>query len=254
MYLVQEYINGISIKQLCSEGKNPSLNVIAKETLNAITYLHEMNPVVTHNYLNDGSIFLDKSGVCRIADYDLVPYLMYLKGTHKMHEVNDLQALGHLIKSLEELITESKNDFIEQCCSGRVLSHAKLSQHSFLSNGWVKNYQPYQRISSLEKFDIKKKIGSGSFGCVLQARRGKKSYAIKLIRIQSKENKEFEQMEREVEIISGIQHENVVGYVHSWRETVNLAALENYIDDDDFLQSEESSESTEKASSASSLM
>lgn len=245
VYLVQECINGISIKNLCSKGKNPSIPIVAKETLSAIAYLNEMDPVVTHNYLNDGSIFLDRFGVCRIADYDLVPYLMYLKGTHKMHGINDLQALGYLIESLKKHIMKSTDDFIEQCCSGRVFSHAKLSEHSFLSNDGFKNYRPEHCNNSLKTFDIEKKLGSGSFGHVLQAEQGGKSYAIKLIKIPSKENKEFEQMEREVEIISGMQHKNVVEYVDSWKETVNLDALKNHIDVDEFLKSQESPVSTE---------
>lgn len=105
--LMQEYIEGESIKSLCEKNKLSSVASIAKEVMEALQFLHKMNPEVTHDYLKNESIFLDKFGVIRVADFDLIPYLMYLNGNHNIHEVNDFEAMGLLIQSLSDTIMRS---------------------------------------------------------------------------------------------------------------------------------------------------
>lgn len=243
--LVQEYIEGISLEELRNQRKYFSIRSMAEETLKAISSLHEMDPVLTHGYLNTKSVFLDGSAVCRVADYDLIPYLMYLKGTHKIHEMSDLNAFGLLIKSQNDLLTQCMDDFVKQCCSGHVLSYSKLFEHSFLSNDWYKSHRLIYVNSLIDHFGLEKKLGSGSFGFVLQAKNhmDKRPYALKFIKIPFKNKKELEQMEREVEIISGINHKHVVRYITSWKQTVNLTDLKNFVDDESFTYSQESTDS-----------
>lgn len=163
--LEQEYVNGMSIKSICENGELPNVPAVAKNVLLAIKYLHNMNPEITHDYLKSESIFLeDGSAVIRVADYDLIPYLMYLNGNHDIHKINDFNALGLLVQSFDEIISKSTADFVDKCCSGRVLNHSQLFQHSFLSNDWVKNRATFHGSAVLKDFEIEKWLGGGSFG------------------------------------------------------------------------------------------
>ncbi|XP_055298587.1 eIF-2-alpha kinase GCN2-like [Sitodiplosis mosellana] len=252
--LLQEYIDGESIEKLCEKNKLPNVASIAKEVTEALKFLHSMNPEVTHDYLQTESIFLDKAGAIRVADYDLIPYLMYLNGNHNIHEVDDFKAIGLIVESLRDNILRSTNDFIDQCRSGRVLSHSQLLEHPFLSNDWVKNNRTIYGNGLLEHFEIEKWLGGGSFGMVLQARHNtdKRSYAIKFIKVPHNDKKELEQMEREAEIISRINHRNIVRYITSWKQQVNWTMMDEYFDDDEeLMETWESSTSASKGSNSS---
>lgn len=250
IYLVQEYVNGTSIYTLCKNGGNvPNVTSVTKAILNGISHLHDFTPEVTHGYLNNKSIFLDETHTCRIADYDLIPYLMYLKGTNNhLHKVCDLVALASVVNGLYDLYFKSKDDFIEQCHSGKVLSYRKLLSHPFVSNKWFPNTKPISDDYNLsEDFKIEKKLGSGSFGIVLQAKkhRDEKPYAIKLIRIPTQSKKELEQIEREAEIISGLSHANVVKYITNWKQEINLEEIEEYIEDEECMELSQSAHTSD---------
>lgn len=249
IYVVQEYIQGKSIKSLRDEGKLPNVAAVAKAIVKVISQLQNLDPEVTHGYLNDKSIFLDNSAVCRVADFDLIPYLMYLKGTlDRIHEVSDLEAFSLLISEYHELMSKSTLDFINKCRSGKVLSYSNLLQDPFLSNEWFTNNKSIYGDSLLDNFDIVKQLGSGGFGIVLEAKKhiDRRSYAIKFIKIPTKSKKEFEQMEREAQLISGINHKNVVRYITSWQQKINSSELEKFAGDASmiFSQSTQSSDST----------
>ena len=246
--LLQECVDGDSIKSLCEQNKLSNVASIAKEVTEALKYLHNMNPDVTHDYLNAESIFLDKTGTIRVADYDLIPYLMYLDGNHNIHEVDDFKAVGLLVQSLQETILKSTNDFIDQCFSGRVHDHSQLLEHPFLSNDWARNQRTIYGNGLLEHFKIEKWLGGGSYGIVLQAKNNtdKRSYAIKFIKVPTDNKKELEQMEREAQIIARINHRNVVRYITSWKQEVDWTMMKTYINDD-----EESMDTSESSASVS---
>lgn len=243
--LVQEYIEGENVKSLCEQNKLPNVSSIAKEITEALKYLHKMN--VTHDYLKTESMFLDKFGVIRVADYDLVPYLMYLNGNHNIHEINDIEAMGLIVESLQDTIMRLTNDFVDQCRSGRVLTHSQLLQHPFLSNDWAKNRGTIYGNGLLEHFEIENWLGGGNYGVVLRAKHNtdKRSYAMKFIEVPN-DQKELEQMEREAQIISRINHRNIVRYITSWKQPINITELEKYIEDEDFIETSESSSSASK--------
>lgn len=249
VFLVQEYVVGKSIKYLCEQNTSPNINFVAEGILQAITFLHKMDREVKHGYLNQSSIFLDESAMCRVADYDLIPYLMYLSGRHSMHKTSDLYALGTLVQSLNDIIMQTTKNFIDQCHSGKVLTHSQLLQHSFVSNAWMKNPKSTCKNTLLEHFDIEKKLGAGAFGIVLQAkkRKDKKSYALKFI-VPTKYKKELEQIAREVEIHSKLCHRNIARYITSWKQCINLTELKNYAEDDGFIDDDESMSPDNEAS------
>lgn len=227
--VAQEYIDGESIRKLCQNGELVNMPAIGKEILKSIIYVENKPTEVTHGYLNDKSIFLDKSGTCRVSDYDLIPYLMYLKGIDILHKESDMSALGTLIAQLRDVIWKSMNDFIEECHSGRVIQSSDLLKHHFLSNNWYCHKKERKNSHSIENFEILSTIGHGSFGTVLKAKQevDKKVYALKVIEMPENKN-EYEKAAREAELISRISHRNIVRHITSWKqEDVNLAEFRN---------------------------
>lgn len=224
--VAQELIDGESIRSICENGQLVNVSAIGKEVLESIIYFQNKPTEITHGYVNDKSIFLDKSGMCRVSDFDLIPYLMYLKGVHNMHNESDVNALGNLIAQLRDIIMVSTNDFIDKCRGhGHVIQNSDLLKHHFLSNNWYCNKKPKNRNNqSIESFVIEKELGQGSFGVVLKAKQqiDKKSYAIKIVEMPEDKH-QYEKAEREAELISRINHKNIARYITSWKqENVNL--------------------------------
>lgn len=221
--VAQEFIEGESIQSICENGRLVNVASISKEVLDSIIYMQNKPTEVTHGYLNDKSIFLDKSGLCRVADFDLIPYLMYLKGFDILHKESDVNALGNLVARLSDIIMKSTNDFIDQCHSGRIIHFSDLLKHHFLSNNWYCNEKPTNN-NKIENFHIENELGRGSFGVVLKAKQqvDKKFYAIKIIEMPEKQN-EYEKFAREAELISRINHKHIVRHITSWKQqNVNL--------------------------------
>lgn len=222
--IAQDFIEGESIQSICENGQLVNVAAISKEVLNSIIYMQDKSIEVTHGYLNDKSIFLDKSGLCRVSDFDLIPYLMYLKGVDIIHKESDVNALGNLIARLRDTLLKSTNDFIDQCHSGRIIHYSDLLKHQFLSNNWYCNRKPRNNSDSIENFHIDGEIGRGSFGVVLKAKQqaDKKNYAIKIIVMPEKRNV-YEKFSREAELISRLNHKNIVRHITSWKQmNVNL--------------------------------
>ncbi|XP_055298583.1 eIF-2-alpha kinase GCN2-like [Sitodiplosis mosellana] len=226
VHLVQEYIEGVSVKDLYEQGILPSLAPIAERLLKAISYLHSMDPKITHGYINDASIFLGKSAVYRVADYHLVPYLMYLQDTYSMPVTTDFQALGSLVASKNKIVQYFANDFVEQCHLTQSTCWDLLS-HEFLSNAHIGESNTIYNGPFLNHFEIEETLGSGSYGSVIKAKppNGRESFALKLIELPSGSKGQYGRVKREVELISQIDHENVVKYITSWEQSVNVTEL-----------------------------
>lgn len=252
IFLVQEYVKGKSIELLCGQNMFPNISFVARSILDCIDCLNGMD--VNHGYLKEKSIFLDETAVCRIADFDLIPYLMYLGGNHNMHEESDIHALGLLVESQNEFIKRYTKNFIDQCQSGKVLTHEQLLNHSFVSNSWIKSSKSVKKNIMVENFIIEKKLGSGAFGVVLQAKNklNKKVYALKFIKCNSYK-KEQEQIDREAVIHSKLKHKNIVCSVTSWKQSINLSELLNDINDDGFMEDDLSGDESSSIDSEFSL-
>ena len=167
---------------------------------------------------------------------------------------------------------EMKN-FISECKSERTLSASDLLEHPFLypvQMGHDDSRSPENQklmlscpppvaervqtninmpiviaplISSnhsrLEtEFELINHIGRGAYGDVLKVRNNldNRLYAIKRIPLSSKNKQLFKKMTREVELLSRLNHENVVRYFNSWIETQTtpIPELEGSDDDTDF--------------------
>lgn len=236
--LVQKIIEGASIKKLFEQGVVPSLPLMAESVLKAISYLHSMDPKVQHSRIDEYSIVLDKSGVYRATDYHLIPYLIYLKGVN-LHpaDADDLNALGFLMEYGNIKTQRLMKDFISKCCSEKEQSYWDLLSHEYLTNVHSVKSNPIYDGPFLKHFDIDKdKLGSGSFGHVIKAKHsdGQDSYALKLVEIPRGSENKYKKVRREVELISQLNHNNVIKFVRSWEQEVDLAELQLIDEESDY--------------------
>ncbi|KAL9892877.1 eukaryotic translation initiation factor 2 alpha kinase Gcn2 isoform 1-T1 [Glossina fuscipes fuscipes] len=73
------------------------------------------------------------------------------------------------------------------------------------------------------EFEVLMYLGKGAFGDVLKVRNilDNREYAIKRIPLPARSRQLYKKMTREVELLSRLNHENVVRYFNSWIESVN---------------------------------
>lgn len=178
--------------------------------LNAVQYLHKKS--IWHGYISESTVFVGKNGQCKIADFALIPYLNALKHFDKTaydasRLCEDLRDIGKLIRTfrLNSAIIE---DFITKCESSdenmniieSLMNHPFLTKIS-ISSRFHKDYR------------IMKHLGSGGYGAVfkVQAYTDKKKYAMKLVKLD-----ENVRDSKELEVLSGLEHPNIVRYHTSW--------------------------------------
>lgn len=247
IYLVQDFVLGTSIFNIsatlgwCPEGAS----MVAKGVLEALIFLH--NNGVSHGNLLDSTVLMDRNGTIKVTDFALVPYLQEIC-CNESNISSDLPALGTLIESLIPTPYLEMRDFIFKCKSVRVLATSDLQDHPFLiflpkidhsKTPEQKSFQlqPFERPQSFinlpvashsnphssrlqTEFEIMEFIGKGAYGDVISVRNklDNREYAIKKIPI-TKNTKHLEKkMTREVELLSRLNHENVVRYFNSWIE------------------------------------
>ncbi|XP_055679382.1 eIF-2-alpha kinase GCN2 isoform X2 [Lutzomyia longipalpis] len=243
VYLVQDFVLGTSICTIsgtlgwCSEGAS----MVAKGVLDAIIFLH--NNSVFHNHLLDTTVFMDNTGTIRVTDFALVPYLQDLIGCSGTAR-SDLPAMGALLEALLPTHTSNMRDYIERCKSDRTLSAVELQTHPFLqpilfNETAVVEYtaapvaprelrpELHSTISATaqsrlkSEFELLQFLGNGAYGDVLKVRNilDNRQYAIKRIPLTARNKQLYRKIRREVELLSRLNHENVVRYYNSWIET-----------------------------------
>lgn len=259
IYLAQEFLLGISIFSIsaglgwCSEGAS----MVAKGVLEALIFLH--NNGVSHGNLLDTTVFMDSYGSIRVTDFSIVPYLQELVSGDQ--PIADLPSLGTLIETLMPTPHVEMKDFINQCKSDRTLSGSDLLDHPFLFSINQHSKSPDQKPMNLfppaerpqpsinvaahfveplissdtsrlkTEFETITNIGKGAYGDVLKVRNilDNRQYALKRIPLSAKNRQLYRKMTREVELLSRLNHENVVRYFNSWIETY----IEPIKDEDD---------------------
>lgn len=255
VYLVQDFVLGTSVNSISNSlgWSYSGVGIIAKGILDALIYLH--NKGISHSNIDGFSVFLDNSGICRVKDFWLVSYLSYLMGASNNGKQigGDLPALGHLVESLVQLPSSDMFDFIEQCKSERTLTASDLLEHPFLSSERSNGVnisqpicvQPGKKIAELSmhtsimpsgrsrlqtEFEVLQWLGKGAYGDVLKVKNilDNRQYAIKRIPLTTRSRQIFKKMTREVELLSRLNHENVVRYFNSWIENANESDLKKY--------------------------
>lgn len=246
MCLIQEFILGTSLSNISSYlgWSCERAGYIAKGILDALIHLH--NNSITHNSLYDSSVYLDNLGCIKVTDYSLTSYLQEIVTGQKMSKP-DLPALGALIESLTPTPHSDMRDFIEKCKSTRIISASDLLEHPFIQSTLLEQPTKQQLIAtvavdrphstpivsynalpiSTEKsrlqteFQVLDQIGKGAYGAVLKCRNilDNRVYAIKRIPLPARSKQLFRKITREVELLSRLNHENVVRYYHSWIES-----------------------------------
>ncbi|KAG5678544.1 hypothetical protein PVAND_008211 [Polypedilum vanderplanki] len=247
--LLQEFLYGISICNMSTiwNWSAECTSNIAKCVLEALVFLH--NNGVSHGNLLDTSVFIDATGNIKVSDYSIVTYLQELT-TGVQASLSDLYSLGSFIESLMPTPHFEMKSFINECKSERTLSASDLLEHPFLYTALInhdnsqsphdnkivsypppvaQNFTtPYcipplisSNNSRLEtEFEIINYIGRGAYGDVLKCRNilDNRQYAIKRVPLSSNNKQIFKKMTREVELLSRLNHENVVRYFNSWIE------------------------------------
>lgn len=247
LYLVQDFVLGTSISSIsgslgwCPEGAS----IVAKGVLDALIFLH--NNGVSHRNLYDCTVFMDNSGTIRVTDFAIVPYLLELIVGQRSNQ-GDLPALGSLIESLSTTPHFEMRDFIDKCKSERTLSASVLLDHPFLrptipgeptrpvtSTALTIPERPINQSLGLHHSAISNTgrlhtefvelefLGQGAYGDVMKVRNvlDNREYAIKRIPLSARNKQLYKKMTREVELLSRLNHENVVRYYNSWIESDN---------------------------------
>lgn len=255
IFLFQKFLLGISIFTIserlgwCPEGAS----MVAKGVLEALIYLH--NNGVSHGKLLDVSVFMDNTGNIRVSDFSIINFIQEIVNDEQPS--NDLPALGTLVESLIPTPPHVEmRDFINRCKSDRTLSGSDLLDLPFLNTTIASQYTPpvenfkaalklpefvqpagpflsaplvSSDVSRIrEDFEIDSFIGKGAFGDVLKVRNklDNRQYAIKRIPLNSRNKFLFKKMTREVELLSKMNHENVVRYFNSWIEIETMPLME----------------------------
>uniref|UniRef100_A0A336LN81 non-specific serine/threonine protein kinase n=1 Tax=Culicoides sonorensis TaxID=179676 RepID=A0A336LN81_CULSO len=266
IYLVQDFIFGSSVSCISSYlGWSPDgASYAARGILDALIYLHKHG--ITHDNLYDSTVYIDSNGTVKVTDFNLVPRLEELVSGQKQSKP-DLTAFGALIESLSPTPPEEMRDFIEKCKSTRTISLTDLQEHPFLRPMLFQHNQDNNKGKELEvtknlekdrphstqllqysapvitaeksrlqtEFEVLTYLGKGAYGDVLKVRNilDNRQYAIKRIPLPAKSKQLFRKMTREVELLSRLNHENVVRYYNSWIESAiaqddaNRSLMEN---------------------------
>lgn len=242
--IVQEFVLGASIKSLNSVVcfNKDKISSMAKTILEMLVLLHSKG--IVHNSFGESNVFIDSQGIVRIANFSLFSYLRGLHEGNKLFK-SDLVALGELVESLLKTKCNLSQNFIEMCKSARTIAATDLKDHPFLNlsakdkcmyetaNNLVEeNRKILSPIASSESAQLKKSrlhdefeilayLGKGAYGDVLKVRKvlDNRQYAIKRIPLPVQSKQIFRKMTREVELLSRLNHENVVRYYNSWIET-----------------------------------
>lgn len=254
VYVLQEFVAGTSVNNVSNSlgWTYAGVSIMARGVLDALIYLH--NRGISHGHLDDCAVFVDGQGVCRVSDFALTPYMCRLMGAPAVRQ-GDLPALGALIESLVPLPNSDMADFIEQCKSERTLTASDLLEHPFLlaeRRGGRGHADAAQVAGVAEKkvaeplgplmvassgasrleteFEVITWLGKGAYGDVLKVKNilDNRQYAIKRIPLTSRSRQLFKKMTREVELLSRLNHENVVRYFNSWIEWTNQTMLKKY--------------------------
>lgn len=192
-----------------------------------------MDLEITHGFMNDGSIFIDKFGKFRIADYNLIIYLILLKGTINNGQIDDLKVLGSFINVKKKILHHFARDFIKKCRSEKP-SCCELLAHAFFSNVHVGVATTTYNGPLLNQFVFIQVHERGRCGEMVKVKQPviQELYALKIIKIPVESKGKYTQVRREVDIFSKMAHKNVVKYSNSGEQTVDANELRIHFSDD----------------------
>lgn len=216
VHLTRDMINGVPVDVL-SNATNWTIRNVRKmchALVQAMTHLEKKG--FPHGNINGRTFFIDNTGVWKMADYFINPFLNYLANGGTMPNTKlDLITFGNLIDSLGTTSLQVSN-FVEKCKS--VDNFSDLLEHPLLQS----------LHKSFDDFEVLKKLGKGGFGEVFKVKdcRIEKEYAIK--RIKSDKKAALNKGMKEVKALAGLSHKNIVRYHRSWTETMNASEYKTF--------------------------
>lgn len=85
----------------------------------------------------------------------------------------------------------------------------------------------------LNQFEVKEILGRGAYGSVVKVMQpiNQELFALKIIRIPIGSKGNYTKVKREVDLISHVNHKNVVKYLNSWEQTIDANELGIYFQD-----------------------
>lgn len=223
IYLIRDFVRGScadAISKWATGFTYPIVRLIISGLLEALNHLHSNE--IPHGNLNASCVYIDESGVCKVADFELFEYLTRLANGSNAPIVkeNDLIAVGHLTEQFPNTSGKIKT-FIQKCKTSMDLM--SLMEHSFL-----------KCVSTSTRLDADYEvrcppIGSGGFGDVLKVVSCDdwREYAVKRICLSMKYGVN-KRSKSEVDILSKLNHPNIVQYIVSWSEIVEKSTFDKY--------------------------
>ncbi|XP_052872416.1 eIF-2-alpha kinase GCN2 [Anopheles cruzii] len=263
LFVAQEFILGTSLFSISGPlgWSVEGASMVAKGILEALIYLH--NNGVSHDNVSDSTVFMDNAGMVRVADFRLIPFIMELTDGQSCRTADLpalgtlIEALLAPHSEMKDFIERCKSErtisatdlldhpflrpmllhpTIEPATVTAAIDRAKRPQQGTAAPNCVVPYilSPLASscaVTGLEKsriqteFEILSYLGKGAYGDVLKARNklDNREYAIKRIRLPARSKQFYKKMTREVELLSRLNHENVVRYYNSWVEAISAA-------------------------------
>ncbi|XP_017776444.1 PREDICTED: eIF-2-alpha kinase GCN2-like isoform X2 [Nicrophorus vespilloides] len=223
LQILQEFVNGISFSEMYKNmsPRNRFLRDIAEELLDVLDYLHK-NKII-HGSLSENCVFYDNHGDVKVSNYSLNAKLNDVQCS----EQDDIRMMGMFLMSVYEGRKCSKppetvkteiahlNNFLEACFNPKTKSCRALMRHELFK---TTTKLGSSRLQS--DFHCMEKIGSGAYGKVIKAKNisDNLEYAIKKIKVTSRDYETNADIIKEVHCISKLTHKYVVRYYSSWTE------------------------------------
>lgn len=82
-------------------------------------------------------------------------------------------------------------------------------------------------MKKIANYNLIEEIGSGAFGKVYLASKNGNQYAVKVIKIEDNEN--YDKYCNEIEILSRLDHPNIINYIEAFKKGRSLVIIMEYV-------------------------
>jgi serine/threonine protein kinase len=82
-------------------------------------------------------------------------------------------------------------------------------------------------MKKIANYNLIEEIGSGAFGKVYLASKNNNQYAVKIIKIEDNDN--YDKYCNEIEILSRIDHPNIINYIEAFKKGRSLVIIMEYV-------------------------
>lgn len=82
-------------------------------------------------------------------------------------------------------------------------------------------------LKRIANYNLIEEIGRGAYGKVYLARKNGKEYAVKIIEIEKEQD--YETNSKEIEILSRIEHPNIINYFEAFKKGKSLVIIMEFV-------------------------